>query len=163
MKQIGVWKKLYERDLSGVITEMRDLLKCPAVILLSGEVGVGKTTFARTFIEKYEGGKEKSIQINPSPTYSIVNETAHMTHADFYRLEAAGEVVHLELPLYLDNKDFFLVEWGKKFLSQILREVPEYFHYYEIQFELVPKDQGPNTQRSLILYDMSKELQDSKI
>ena len=163
MKQIGAWKKLYERDYRGIVTEMRDILKCPAVILLTGDVGAGKTTFARTFIEKYEGDRGIPLQTNPSPTYSIVNETAHMAHADFYRLEAAGEVIHLELPLYLDNKDFFLVEWGRKFLSQILREIPEYFHYYEIQFELGPKDQGPNARRNLILYDMSKELQDSRI
>ncbi len=163
VKKIGTWKKLYERDLRGIVTEMRDLLKCPAVILLTGEVGVGKTTFARTFIEKYERERGESVGINPSPTYTLVNETPHVAHADFYRLEAAGEVIHLELPLYLDNKDFLLVEWGKKFLSQILREIPEYFHYYELQFELLGMgDQGPNARRSLVLYDMGEELRENK-
>ena len=41
-----------------------------------------------------------------SPTYSIVNENRDPP-TDFYRIESSEEILHLELPLYAENKNYF--------------------------------------------------------
>ena len=57
-------------------------------------------------------------------------------HADFYRLNSAEEVIHLELSMYLEDKEYFLVEWGKPYLNEILAETSDDFEVYEIEFEM---------------------------
>ena len=54
-----------------------------------------------------------------SPTYSIINEQDDFAHADFYRIEDAEELIHLEMELYAEGKNYFLIEWGLPFLNEI--------------------------------------------
>ena len=126
-KIVRVWKKVYENDLPYVVSELKESIERPATLILSGEVGTGKTTFCKIFI-----GNTQTVL---SPTYSIVSEIANTIHADFYRLKNPEEVVYLELPLYLEGKEYFLVEWGKNFLNILDKEVDEKFHFYEITLE----------------------------
>ncbi len=118
------WSKVFERDLPQIALELRDELETPALVLLSGSVGAGKTTFAKSFMP------QNSVQ---SPTYSIVHEIDNCVHADLYRLKDASELIHLELPLYLEDKDYFLVEWGKEYWKQLRKIVGDDFHYYELE------------------------------
>ena len=126
-KEIRYWKKVSENDLPYVVGELRDVVKRPSLIILSGDMGTGKTTFAKAFASDGE------LQ---SPTYSVITETPTVAHADFYRIENPTEIIHLELGLYLENKDFFLVEWGKKYFDEILKEVDEHFSVYELNIEI---------------------------
>ncbi|MFZ4714807.1 MAG: tRNA (adenosine(37)-N6)-threonylcarbamoyltransferase complex ATPase subunit type 1 TsaE [Bacteriovoracaceae bacterium] len=122
-KELRQWKKVYLDDLSYVAFEMKETVEKPALILLNGEMGAGKTTFVKQFLEDKKA---------TSPTYSIVNETIDMVYADFYRLTDASEISALELSLYLEGKKFFLVEWGEKYLKSIARELPEDFNIYSL-------------------------------
>lgn len=132
MKQLRVWKKAHESDLESLVLELKDLVLKPAVILVSGPMGAGKTTFVKVFTKIIEPLTNAS-----SPTYAVINEGAKMVHADLYRLEKSDEILHLELPLYLQAKDYFLVEWGKRFLHRLSLEVPEDFNFYELTIEIV--------------------------
>jgi len=135
------WKKTLETDLESIIYELKDFIDTPAVIILSGDVGVGKTTFTKVFVKQVVGDK-----LAFSPTYSIVNELGNLVHADFYRLKDAGEIVHLELSMYLEDKDYFLVEWGKPYLKEIIAETSDDFNIYEIQFEMNEVKEGIESQ-----------------
>lgn len=148
MKELRVWKKVHESDLESLVLELKDLTKKPAVVVLSGPMGAGKTTFSRTFTSVVEPLNQAS-----SPTYAVINEGTKLVHADFYRLESDEEVLHLELPLYLQNKEYFLVEWGKNFLRRLSLEVPEGFSFYELTFEIVSEGV-----RNLVLSDISSEI-----
>lgn len=128
MKVLRSWKKVFENDLPSLITELKELVSLPAVIILTGPVGAGKTTFTKYFV----GGEDQEVT---SPTYSIVNESAQVAHADFYRIETDEDVIHLELDLYLEEKDFFLVEWGRPYLKTLQRLVSEDFLFYELAIE----------------------------
>lgn len=80
------------------------------VILLSGDVGAGKTHFARCAILAALDVPEDV----PSPTYTLVQTYAgpqgEIWHADLYRLSDAAEVE--ELGLYQAFTDAIcLVEW----------------------------------------------------
>lgn len=125
-KEIRSWKKVFESDLSYVVSELKESIGRPAVLLLTGDLGSGKTTFCKSF-----SGNE-DVQ---SPTYSVINDLGSISHADFYRVQDPEEIVHLEVGLYLENKDYFLVEWGKKYIRTLMKEVNENFHVYELVIE----------------------------
>lgn len=134
-KIIREWKKVYESDLPYIVYEMKDLAKVPAMIILEGALGAGKTTFVQLFI----GDKETL-----SPTYSILSETKNIIHADFYRLEKNEEILQLELPTYLEDKQYFFVEWGMKFARRVHRELPENWNSYLLEIDInTGKDQSP--------------------
>jgi tRNA threonylcarbamoyladenosine biosynthesis protein TsaE len=126
-KIIREWKKVYKSDLPYIVYEMRDLTKVPSMIILEGELGAGKTTFVQLFV----GDKETL-----SPTYSILSETKNILHADFYRLEKNEEILQLELPIYLEDKQYFFVEWGMKFVRRVLRELPENWNSYVLEINI---------------------------
>jgi tRNA threonylcarbamoyladenosine biosynthesis protein TsaE len=83
------------------------------VVAFYGEMGVGKTTFIRQFIE-YLGGGETD-----SPTFSLVNECELNTgevvyHFDFYRIESEEEAMDMGIEEYLYSGNLCLIEWPKK-------------------------------------------------
>lgn len=129
-KIIKEWKKVLESDLPYIVNEIKEDVQIPAIIFLEGEVGAGKTTFCQYF-----SGKKML-----SPTYSILSEGPNLLHADFYRIESPEEFVHLELNLYLEKKDYFLAEWGLKWLDQLLPLLPEQINYYLLKIDHIDQE-----------------------
>lgn len=86
-------------------------LKTGDVVALSGPLGAGKTTLARSAIAELTGRIEA-----PSPTFSLVEvyETAAfpLFHFDLYRLEKADDVWELGLEDALDG--VCLIEWPER-------------------------------------------------
>lgn len=128
-KLVREWKKVYRSDLGYIVYELKDLAKVPCMIILEGELGAGKTTFTQHFM----GDKEIL-----SPTYSILSETKNLLHADFYRIEKNEEVLQLEIPSYLEDKQYFFVEWGMKFARRLTRELPENWTPYLLEIQINP-------------------------
>ncbi len=80
------------------------------VVLVAGELGSGKTTFAQGF-GRGLGVTEPIV----SPTFTLVRHYAGrlpLVHCDVYRLEHLHEVDDLDLPELLDEGGVALVEWG---------------------------------------------------
>lgn len=81
------------------------------IITLSGELGAGKTMFARGFLEGLGHAGEV-----PSPSFAIVQpyEALQMPvwHVDLYRLEDSGEIHELGLDAAEDG--VLLVEWPER-------------------------------------------------
>lgn len=127
------WHKVFESDLYQLANEIKDELETPALILLSGPVGAGKTTFAKHFMPH-----EDVL----SPTYSILHEIDDCVHADLYRLNDPSELIHLELPLYLEDKNYFLVEWGKEYSRQLEKIVGDDFIFYELVISIEELSNG---------------------
>lgn len=82
------------------------------LVLLSGDLGAGKSTLARAFIRALM--KPGDAQDIPSPTFSLIqsyDETrVPMFHADLYRLKDASEVDELGLDSLLATHAG-LIEW----------------------------------------------------
>lgn len=80
------------------------------VLLLTGDIGAGKTHFARCLIQSSLAVPEDV----PSPTYTLVQtypgRDAEIWHADLYRLSDRNEVFELGLVDAFDNA-ICLVEW----------------------------------------------------
>ncbi len=126
-KVLREWKKVYKSDLSYIVYELKDLVKVPAMIILEGDLGAGKTTFAQAFI-----GENETL----SPTYSILSESKNILHADLYRIEKNEEILQLELPSYLEDKQYFFVEWGLKYAHRLFREIPENYSAYVLEISV---------------------------
>lgn len=86
-------------------------LRAGDVVALSGPLGAGKTTLARSIIANLTGRRE-----TPSPTFSLVEtyDAAEfpLFHFDLYRLEKAEDVWELGLEDALDGVS--LIEWPER-------------------------------------------------
>lgn len=127
------WKKVAKSDLNSVALELAENLEKPALIILTGEMGAGKTTFVKYFVEANFPNFSEEVM---SPTYSLISEYGPVVHADFYRLESPHEIQELELELYLDHTNFFFIEWGKDYIDTINRAI-EFKSVYELKIEIV--------------------------
>jgi tRNA threonylcarbamoyladenosine biosynthesis protein TsaE len=88
------------------------------VIALAGDLGAGKTAFARAFIRARAGG---DIDV-PSPTFTLVQTYdlpgGPIWHVDLYRTERAAEARELGLDEALADA-VVLVEWPERLGSPL--------------------------------------------
>ena len=87
------------------------------VILITGEVGTGKTTLIKEYCKLI--GVEEIVN---SPTYTLINEyqnkSGKIVHIDLYRVEDVKEINELGLFEYLD-KNIVIIEWPEIILKMI--------------------------------------------
>ena len=93
------------------------------VVILSGELGVGKTTFVQGFFKGV--GIKKRAQ---SPTFVIMRrynlsprkKFVNILHIDAYRLKSAEQLAPLAFEKILaDPKNLLLIEWGEQIKSAL--------------------------------------------
>lgn len=110
----------------------RPLLNPPLVIYLQGDLGAGKTTFARALIQAM--GYPNRVK---SPSYGLLEsyriDPLHFLHLDLYRIGDPAELEYLAIRDQLDGNCVLLAEWPEKgagFLPEPdlvmhFKEVPE--------------------------------------
>ena len=89
------------------------------VILISGEVGAGKTTLIKQILVDLN-----VIDNVSSPTFSIINEYKTKTedliyHMDLYRIDKIEELDGIGFFEYLESGNLCLIEWGEKIENTI--------------------------------------------
>jgi tRNA threonylcarbamoyladenosine biosynthesis protein TsaE len=143
-KEVASWKKFYENDLQPVVLDFIQKLETPSLVILEGDLGAGKTTFTKHFAQNFLASSNDMLGIEEitSPTYSLINEFGSLAHADLYRIEDPEELVHLEIELYLEEKEIFLVEWGEKYLDFLSAHIPGDWSVYLARFTINPPKEG---------------------
>ena len=91
-------------------------------ILLYGDIGVGKTTFARELINYVQKKNLQKLSNVPSPTFNIMYEydlkKFKIYHYDLYKLVKTEEIEELGLLTNYQN-DLKIVEWPNLIRSKI--------------------------------------------
>jgi hypothetical protein len=100
-----------EAALRPLVVDIAMALQPGDLVTLSGDLGAGKTTFARALI-RYLAGDE-AIEV-PSPTFNLMQSYQlprfPLVHADLYRLSGSGELAELGFD-DLSDETVVLLEW----------------------------------------------------
>ena len=83
-------------------------------IFLYGEMGVGKTSFVKYFINKFQTNDELKLTEVTSPTFNLLNEYETnnfvIKHYDLFRIKNSSEIKDLDI-FENNEKIITLVEW----------------------------------------------------
>ena len=113
-------------------------LKRNDIVVLTGNLGAGKTKFVQGILEFF--GLEKEIS---SPTFTIVNEydAKHFSiyHFDIYRLNNIDEFYEMGGDEYFTKDGVCIIEWGES-LEPILKG-----NYYKISILPVENQEDSRT------------------
>ena len=108
---------LDEAGLRDIGARLASVLRAGDVIALSGDLGAGKTTLARTILQAL--GHRGEV---PSPTFTLVQTYSDLAvpvaHADLYRLESPAEAEPLALDDWLLD-GALLLEWPERLGNRI--------------------------------------------
>ena len=103
-----------EKDTRLVAERLSRLINLGDFILLTGNLGVGKTTFTKYIINSLQRINRQEISEVPSPTFNITNEyqikKILIKHYDLYRIKNEKELNNLGIQENL-KKQITLVEW----------------------------------------------------
>ena len=132
-------------DTEKFANRLASLLKKHDLILLKGELGSGKTTFARSIINsKYFANDINHIV--PSPTFNLLQiyefGTRTIGHADLYRVQNKEEITILDLQKIVDEGSL-IVEWPEIIDSLISANILKInFEIHNNSINLIVKDGG---------------------
>jgi tRNA threonylcarbamoyladenosine biosynthesis protein TsaE len=90
------------------------------VVLLTGNLGAGKTTLAKGIVSGLKAAPAEEVS---SPTFTLIHEygNGRVYHVDLYRLEEPRELATLGLEELFERDALVLIEWGERF-SRFLPE-----------------------------------------
>jgi tRNA threonylcarbamoyladenosine biosynthesis protein TsaE len=119
-------------DTKALAGALAELARPGDLILLTGELGAGKTAFAQGF-----GAALGVVDPITSPTFTLVSQyegRLQLNHLDVYRLEQLAEVADLGLAEMLDDGGVTLIEWGDVIAATLPAD------YLEIRFSFGTAD-----------------------
>jgi len=95
--------------------ELARRLTPPVLVLLSGELGSGKTTLSKGIISGLGAAREEDVT---SPTFTLVHvfhNHSKVYHVDLYRVEESRDIESLALEDALAEPAVVLIEWPERF------------------------------------------------
>lgn len=134
-----------EEETLALAEKLLAVLRPGDVLVLTGELGAGKTVFVRG-LAKGLGLDENKVS---SPSFTMVNEyrgEKPLYHFDLYRLVDSDELIEIGWDDYLSRGALVAVEWGEK---------ADYYlpdKYYQIDFSLLNE-----TEREINISYVEKE------
>ena len=108
-------------------------LKGGEFIFLFGEMGVGKTTFVKYFINEFQKLNNLPQTEITSPTFSLLNEyqlkVMRIKHYDLFRINRKEDIKNLDI-FEKDNKLITLIEWPQLLtVKQNIKSIDLTFRY----------------------------------
>ncbi|MEJ0094486.1 MAG: tRNA (adenosine(37)-N6)-threonylcarbamoyltransferase complex ATPase subunit type 1 TsaE [Methylocella sp.] len=139
-----IWSRRLEDEASAskLAAEVAELIGPGDLVTLSGDLGSGKTTFARELIRLLTG--ESDLEV-PSPTFILMQsyegQQSQIVHADFYRIEKPGELIELGWEEAIEGA-LVLVEWPDRAEGFLAAD------RLDIRFSLGPDGDGAGDRRA---------------
>lgn len=95
--------------------QLANNLRPPVVVLLSGELGSGKTTIAKGIVSGLGVAHEEEVT---SPTFTLVHvfrKHIKLYHVDLYRVEGFRDLQSLGLEDAFTEPAIVIIEWAERF------------------------------------------------
>jgi len=95
--------------------EFAKRLKPPVLVLLTGDLGTGKTTLTKGLVSGLGAAAEDDVT---SPTFTLVHvygEAAKVYHADLYRIETFHDFETLGMEDMFASPAVVILEWSERF------------------------------------------------
>jgi tRNA threonylcarbamoyladenosine biosynthesis protein TsaE len=122
----SVYRTRSEEETIALGRALARQLQRPALILLIGNLGAGKTTLTKGIVEGL--GVAPADEVS-SPTYTVIHEYgSDVYHIDLYRLETAHQVAMLGLDEMFDRGAIMLIEWGEAYREVLPSRQPIEVH-----------------------------------
>ena len=103
-----------EKQTEELAERIQEKLKLGDIVFLYGEIGVGKTTFVKYFINELQKTHNLTPTEVTSPTFGLLNEykikDIRIKHYDLFRINNKKETYNLDI-FEIDNKSITLIEW----------------------------------------------------
>ena len=103
-----------EKSTRELAEKLTSYFKGGEYIFLHGEMGVGKTTFVKYFINKFQTDEKLKLTEVTSPTFNLLNEyeTKNFTikHYDLFRIKNGLEIKDLDI-FHVNNQTITFIEW----------------------------------------------------
>ena len=120
-----------ENNTEELANQILKKIKIGHVVFLHGEMGVGKTTFIKYFINGYQKKNKQKLTEVTSPTFTLLNEyqvnQIKINHFDLFRIKEENELSNLDI--FANSSEFItLIEW-----PQMIKEKPQ--NLIELFFE----------------------------
>ena len=120
------------KDLHKFTNKISKIILPGDYLFLFGEIGVGKTTFARQLINVFELKNNIKKSEVLSPTFNILFEYELkdfiIKHYDLYRLKNEEEIKNLEL-FEIEEKNITLIEWPELIKNKPINRIDLFFKY----------------------------------
>ncbi len=137
-----------QTETEGLAAKLAQIAKPGDLFALTGDLGAGKSTFARAFIRSLLNSPEAEV---PSPTFTLVQAYEGpdypVYHADLYRLHDPEEVYDLGLD---DERAeaVMLIEWPDRLPEEWLQEASE---ISLVRAEKIGGQQGDDEARTVMI------------
>ena len=96
--------------------EFAKRLKAPVLVLLTGDLGTGKTTLTKGIVSGLGAANEDEVT---SPTFTLVHVygrgAAKVYHADLYRIESFHDFETLGMEELFSAPSIAILEWSERF------------------------------------------------
>jgi tRNA threonylcarbamoyladenosine biosynthesis protein TsaE len=96
--------------------EFAKRLKPPALVLLTGDLGTGKTTLTKGIVSGLGAATEDEVT---SPTFTLVHvygrDSVRVYHADLYRIESFHDFETLGMEDLFSSPSIAILEWSERF------------------------------------------------
>ncbi len=122
-----------EKSTRELAEKLTSYFKGGEYAFLHGEMGVGKTTFVKYFINKFQTDEKLKLTEVTSPTFTLLNEyeTNHymIKHYDLFRIKNSSEIKDLDI-FEKNKKIITLVEWPQLLKNtNKLKKIDLFFKY----------------------------------
>lgn len=93
-------------------------LKAPVLVLLSGDLGSGKTTLTKGIVSGLGAAREEDVT---SPTFTLLHSYGEnqgekpVFHGDLYRIESFHDFETLGMEDLFSNPGVVILEWSERF------------------------------------------------
>ena len=125
-------------NLNSISKKVADQIKVNDIIYLLGEIGVGKTTFARYLINYLQKKENLKVTEVLSPTFNLLYEydfkKFKIMHYDLYRVKEKKELKNLGL-FSEDKNTVKIIEWANLIKTPLSNKLEVYLNYTNTENE----------------------------